>query len=167
MEKSTTAFLLMFFLIVTFGCKKDKSESTTEVKPGLTVKFDGTTWTANVGLLSGFYYSDVDITTIEAGNTAGQQVQFSFEGNTVGTYNIYGDDSHNFGAFMLGMAEEDIYATLSYDEHILLGKIVITEYDKTNHTLSGTFYFDGYNSNDAKKTFSEGSFTKISYLILQ
>jgi hypothetical protein len=166
MKKSTVVFLFLVALVVTFGCKKDDKETTPAVTPGLSLKYDGNVWTAIAGLQEGYYNPDENYTYIMAGNTTGQQVQIYFEGNSTGTYIIYGDDYTNSCTFMAGSAEEDVYSTLSYDAHLELGKVIITEYDKTNHTLSGTFYFDAYNINDVKKTFSEGKFTKVSYLIL-
>jgi hypothetical protein len=163
MKKSTVVFILLVALVVTFGCKKDDKDETPVATPGVSLKYDGNTWSAIAGLQEGYYNTEDGYTFIMAGNSTGQQVQIYFEGNTVGSYIIYGDDYTNSCTFMAGLAEEDIFSTLSYDDHIELGKVIVTEYDKTNHTLSGTFYFDAYNVNDVKKTFSEGKFTKISY----
>jgi hypothetical protein len=163
MRKSTLACLMILALSLALGCKKDKSETAPEVKSGLSVKFDGTVWTALAA--SGSYFSADNITMIMATNSTAQGVSISFIGGDVGTYDIYGDDYDYNAAFILGTNEMDTYSTLSLNEHILVGKVVISENDKTNHTLSGTFYFDGYNSNNVKKEFTEGRFTKVTYII--
>jgi hypothetical protein len=45
------------------------------------------------------------------------------------------------------------------------GQIVITEYDKTNKLVSGTFHFDAYNFNSEKITVTDGVFTKVELTI--
>ncbi len=43
------------------------------------------------------------------------------------------------------------------------GEITITEIDETNKTISGTFFFTGYDSTSASKDFTKGVFNKIPY----
>lgn len=43
------------------------------------------------------------------------------------------------------------------------GEITITEIDEVNKTISGTFFFTGYNTFQETKGFTNGVFTKISY----
>jgi hypothetical protein len=163
MRKSTLACLMIVALSFAFGCKKDKTETAPEVKSGLSFKFDGNVWTA-IGA-NGTYFSAENIIMIMATNSTAQGVSISLIGGDVGSYDIYGDDYDYNAAVILGANEMDTYSTLSLDEHILVGKVVISENDKTNHTLSGTFYFDGYNSNYVKKSFTEGKFTKVAYIV--
>jgi hypothetical protein len=162
MRKSVIASLLMVMITLSFGCKKDSSDETPAVvATGLTVKFDGTLWTAAVS--GATYFTGENLTSIIAGNLTGQEVSIWFKGGDTGTYNIMGSGDDNTGSFLLGTAETDAYFTVSDDDNILLGKVVVTEYDKTKHTISGTFYFDAFNSDNVKKTFSEGKFNKIAY----
>jgi hypothetical protein len=64
------------------------------------------------------------------------------------------------GAFAY-MNTIDLYTSTGVTTPV--GQIVVTEYDKTNHTLSGTFHFEAYNFEDQKKVFTEGVFTKLPY----
>lgn len=156
MKKTQLTMLMLVFLVFAFGCKKDDTETVT---PGLSVKIDGTTWTGKVN--TGYYDAQNNLTVIAASNTSlTEQLQLAFIGNSTGTYTFSANDFESFGAFAY-MSTVDIYTTIS--DITPVGQIVITEYDKTNHTISGTFHFEGYNSLDEKKTFTEGKFTKISY----
>lgn len=156
MKKSAISCLLMFVLIISFGCKKDDPASST---PGLSVKIDGTTWTGQVN--TGVYDAQQNITLVSGANsTLTEQLQLVFVGNSVGTYNFKADDMVSFGAFAY-MNTIDMYTTISATTPV--GQIVVTEYDKTNHTLSGTFHFEAYNFEDQKKVFTDGVFTKLTY----
>jgi hypothetical protein len=156
MKKSAISFLLMFVLVLSFGCKKDDPATSA---PGLSVKIDGTTWT---GQANGAVYSaQQNVTLISSSNTAVTELlQLEFTGNSTGTYNLVADDMNTFCAFTY-MANVDMYTTLSSTTPV--GQIVVTEYDKTNHTLSGTFHFEAYSFEDKKKVFTEGVFTKLPY----
>lgn len=154
MKKSAISCLLMFVLVLSFGCKKDETAPAT---PGLSVKIDGTTWTGQAN--SAFYNAQQNITLISSSNTAlTELLQLEFAGNSTGTYNFTANDIISFGTFTY-MANFDMYTTLF--ANIPVGQIVVTEYDKTNHTISGTFHFEAYSIDDQKKVLSEGKFTKL------
>ncbi|MDO9254225.1 MAG: DUF6252 family protein [Bacteroidales bacterium] len=156
MKKITISCLLLFVLLLSFGCKKDDPITT---KPGLSVKIDGTTWTGQVNI--GIYDAQENLTIITGANTAlTEQLQLVFIGNSAGTYNFTTNDMVSFGAFAY-MTNVDMYTTIAATTPI--GQIVVSEYDKTNHTLSGTFHFDAYNFEDQKKVFTDGVFTKVAY----
>jgi hypothetical protein len=156
MKKSAISCLLMFILAMSFGCKKDDTETST---PGLSVKIDGTIWTGQVN--TGVYDAQQNLTLISgANNSLTEQLQLVFIGNSTGTYSFTANDMVSFGAFAY-MSNVDMYTTISNTTPV--GQIIVTEYDKTNHTLSGTFSFEAYNFDDQKKVFTEGKFTKIKY----
>ncbi len=156
MKKSAISCLLLFVLLLSFGCKKDDPIT---AKPGLSVKIDGTTWTGQVN--AGIYVVQQNLTIITGANTnLTEQLQLVFIGNSTGTYNFTANDMVSSGAFAY-MTTVDMYTTIAAT--IPIGQIVVTEYDKTNHTLSGTFHFEAYNFEDQKKVFTEGVFTKLAY----
>jgi hypothetical protein len=157
MKKSAISCLLLFVLLLSFSCKKDDPITT---KPGLSVKIDGTTWTGQVN--TGIYDAQENLTMITGANTAlTEQLQLVFVGNSAGTYKFTANDMVSFGAFAY-MNTVDMYTTIAATTPV--GQIVVTEYDKTNHTLSGTFHFEAYNFEDQKKVFTEGVFTKLPYM---
>jgi hypothetical protein len=156
MKKSAISCLLLFVLLFSFGCKKDDPITT---KPGLSVKIDGTTWTGQVN--TGIYDAQQNLTLISGSNsTLTEQLQLVFIGNSTGTYNFNANDMVTAGAFAY-MNTVDMYTSIAATTPV--GQIIVTEYDKTNHTLSGTFHFEAYNFEDQKKVFSEGVFTKLPY----
>lgn len=155
MKKSAISCLLMFVLVLSFGCKKDETAPAT---PGLSVKIDGTTWTGQSN--GAFYSAQQNVTLISSSNTAlTELLQLEFVGNSTGTYNFTANDIVSFGTFTY-MANFDMYTTISGTTPV--GQIVVTEYDKTNHTISGTFQFEAYSFDDQKKVLSEGKFTKLN-----
>jgi hypothetical protein len=159
MKKSLTACLLLIVLVTAFGCKKDDNGTTT---PGFSVKIDGTAWTSGYNL--SYYSSALNITVITNTNaTSQEQIQVGFVGNDVGTYNFSADVPEIFGIFSILTSSGDGYA--SYFTENPVGQIVISEVDKTNHTITGTFHFEGYNIDGLKKTFTEGKFTKLTYTV--
>jgi hypothetical protein len=81
----------------------------------------------------------------------------------VGIYAFTADTFENYGTFITNTGGLDSYSTWMAPESGILGQVLITEFDKTNHTVSGTFNFDGYNMDDVKKVFTEGKFTKVKY----
>jgi hypothetical protein len=159
MKKSAIACLLLVVLVTAFGCKKDDNGTTT---PGLSVKIDGTAWTSGYNL--SYYSSALNVTVITGSNaTPQEQIQIGFVGNDVGTYNFTADVPEIFGIFSILTASGEGYA--SYFTDTPAGQIVISEVDKTNHTISGTFHFDGYTIDGLKKSFTEGKFTKLTYMV--
>lgn len=157
MKKSAISCLLLFVLLFSFGCQKDDPIT---AKPGLSVKIDGTTWTGQVN--TGIYDTQQNLTLISGANsTLTEQLQLVFIGNSTGTYNFNANDMVTAGAFAY-MNTIDIYTSIAANTPV--GQIVVTEYDKTYHTLSGTFHFEAYNFDDRKKVFTEGVFTKVTYI---
>jgi len=163
MRKSTLANMMIIALIFSFGCKKDKSETTPKDTTGFSVKYDGAVWTASI--TTAIYSTDSDVTQILASNsTATTQVRIAFGGSSLGIYAFTTDTFENYGTFITNSGGLDSYSTWMAPESGILGQVLITEFDKTNHTVSGTFNFDGYNMDDVKKIFTEGKFTKVKYV---
>lgn len=156
MKNSVIACLFMVVLAFTFGCKKDETPAAT---PGISVKFDGATWTSDVNI--GIYAAQQHILLLSGTKlNPAQSMQIGIASIEIGTYTFNENDLNTFCDFN-GMSEDATYVSHWADSPV--GQIVITESDKTNHTISGTFTFDGYNWSDQKKTFTEGKFTKITY----
>jgi hypothetical protein len=156
MKKSAIACLLMIVIVFSFGCKKDDSSTPAA---GMSVKIDGTAWSGKIN--AAIYNTLQNVTMITSSNTSpAEQLQLGFQGQSTGTFNFSADDMFSYGAFA-NLSNGDMYASIS--SAIPVGQIVVTEYDVTNHTISGTFHFEAYNFDDQKKVFTEGKFTKIKF----
>lgn len=156
MKNSVIACMLLVVIAFTSGCKKDEPAAAT---PAISVKFDGATWTSDANLA--MYSAQSEILLITGTKLSTQQsMQIGVAGYEVGTYILNDTELSTFCTFT-AMTEETSYVSHWADSPV--GQVVITENDKTNHTISGTFQFDGYNWSDQKKTFTEGKFTKITY----
>jgi hypothetical protein len=159
MQKPALLFLLCLMSIFTFSCVDDNTDIAPGTANSITVKIDGTAWSA--ASVSATYSSQSGFTLLTGANSAmTQQLKLAFAGSDVGTYTFTSADQNTFGSFMVTAANVFLFTTLSLDNPE--GQIVVTENDKTNHTLSGTFHFDGY-SGSVKRTFTEGTFTKVKY----
>ncbi len=159
MKKSALAYLLLFVLVFSFGCKKNDKETTTS---GLTVKIDGTSWSPSVNV--GVYFTAMNTTIVTGSDVStGSQLMIGFKGNDKGTFTFKADDEDSYCTYSGGAGVDDGYSSFFSDTPS--GQIIITEVDKVNHTVSGSFYFDGYNLGGGKKTFSDGKFTKIAYQV--
>ncbi len=94
-----------------------------------------------------------------------ESIQLNLFGKTTGTYTITDSQTSAIGGYVLNATAVGFYSTLSAD--VPSGQIVITEYDQTNKTVSGTFQFEAYNLNEAKISITEGKFTKVALLVTQ
>jgi len=160
MKKSILASLLVVTLLFTFGCKKDEPETST----GMTAKVAGSAWKADVTTCA--YSQTMNVTQITGmKGMMAESIQLNLFGKTTGTYTITDSQTSAIGGYVLNATAEGFYSTLSAD--VPSGQIVITEYDQTNKTVSGTFQFEAYNLNEAKISITEGKFTKVALLVTQ
>jgi hypothetical protein len=154
MKKSIFASLLLIVTVLSFGCKKDAENS-----PGLSVNINGTAWVAQITTAT--YQAQSNILLIMGTNsTATEGVSLGLIAGDVGTYNFSDDNVDASGGYHAGIGED--YLSLSGLSSV--GQIVITEFDKTNLTVSGTFHFEAFNDKNVKKTFTDGKFNKIKYI---
>ena len=158
MKKSILAGLLAVTLLISFGCKKDDPV----IAAGMTAKVAGNAWAADVATCS--YSQTMNLTQITGmKGTMAEAIQLNLFGNTTGTYTISDSETSAIGGYVLNATAEGFYSTISADAPV--GQIIITEYDQTNKTVSGTFQFEAYNLNGAKISITEGKFTKVALLV--
>lgn len=151
MKRATLAILLLFSLVLTFSCKKDKEE---EPKPSLSLKYDGITWSPLQ--VNAMYTSQMGVMQIVgAGATLDEQLQLVVAGYHQGTYSLDVENSNicRFGDY-----------TSMFDDNPQ-GEIVITKYDSTKMIVSGTFHFRGVTYEGLQKDFTEGKFDNIPLLM--
>ncbi len=160
MKKSILAGLLAVTLLISFGCKKDDPV----IAAGMTAKVAGNAWAADVATCS--YSQTMNLTQITGmKGTMAEAIQLNLFGNTTGTYTISDSETSAVGGYVLNATAEGFYSTIVADTPV--GQVVITEYDKTNNKVSGTFQFEAYNANGDKIVITEGKFTKVALLVTQ
>lgn len=155
--KTFSGFLILAFSIsILFGCEQE----TDEIMPdnSLWVYVDGAIWKSDTVYVNYTASSNITVITASHGND-NEQINLSFLGNTVGAYSFTSGEEPQFGNYFRNSTNE-LYWSSSANKPF--GKIVVTEYDHTNHWLSGNFYFDAYDSIGTKKVLTSGKFNKLS-----
>jgi hypothetical protein len=159
MKKLILASLLLGAVIITNGCKKDDPEPS----KGITAKVAGNAWTADISVAT--YSQSMNLTQITGmKGLMTESIQLNITGSDVGTYAITDAETNPVvGSYVINATAEGMYTTLGGTAQT--GQIVITEYDKTNKVVSGTFHFDAYNFNSEKIIVTDGVFTKVELTI--
>lgn len=161
---------LLFAAILFTSCEYEPLDSAINLDDNLNpsvgsgvfkADFKGSTWTATQtqAIVSGNY---IEISGIKAN---GEGFAFLIEGANVGTFPA------NVNLLFFTPASTD-YGYLSINENDLnenTGSITITSIDTQNKTISGTFNFKGYWSNDLDTSvlpiqFTNGAFKDIPYI---
>jgi len=159
--------IVLFFL---FGCNKELSYEiplnggNNNVSGDFRAKIDGVQWVAadnakSATLLSGVIY----ITGVSSDNKV---ITITLFGQTTGTYPL-DQNSTGIAAYneiTNGIVTSSFATNESSDPSKASGSVTITEIDATNKTITGTFYFNGYDANAGTgKVITEGVFNKLPY----
>lgn len=170
MKRLSTTYLLLFCgLVFIASCSKELSYENKPTGPGTNTagdfraKIDGVQWeaaasTKGANILAGF----INIVGI---SSDGKQLSITINDTIPGTYLLnqttfsvasYADNaSSNTFAFSTDQGADTSQGG---------GSVTITEIDKTNKTISGTFRFNVYRDQDSsKKVITEGVFFKLPY----
>lgn len=151
MNKTILVSLLLTALLFSVSCKKDKTDKTEEIKPSISVDYDGTTWSTQN--FAATYSAEMNTTLIIASNGA-QMLSLAVEGINPGIYPL--NEELNFCSF-------DNYSTFLSENPD--GEIVITNYDSVKHEISGTFHFVGETTERATKAFTNGKFNDLQVIM--
>lgn len=160
MKKYVFTILMIAVLVLSYSCKKDEKQDSDT--PAMSCLIDGVLWNAS-GINAMQDQSDnlVDISCNDISED--QDLKLSFFCTETGTINFMKNNYDNFGSFTiwsnLGIFSSNYSSNPS-------GQVVITEYDKTKKTISGTFHFDAHDNQGNKKSFTEGKFTNLYLWIL-
>jgi hypothetical protein len=154
MKKIITLALLAAVMIASTSCKK-KSDSTdtSGTSPSLSMKFNGTSWTAttiSAAYLS--YNTSTTITTLKSGTS--DQFVLIYAGKGTGTYN-FGDDEA-FGSGNIGSVS---FSTVT--SFYPTGSVIVTSYDATKKLISGTFSFTSDKKDASSFNVTEGKFDNV------
>jgi len=191
--KYLSAFLLLFTAFTFTSCDNEPIDSNVVINPGedeenpgggtgtgqFKVDFDGQTFVANItqAIVNEDY---IAITGLKS--STGQMFQITIPEGGVGTYTWDDFDATNPLGTSFAMiysqgngtsgflsVYEDSPEFSEFPEYTDSAVIAITEINTQNKTISGTFQFTGIRFADATgdrveiKTFTNGSFTNLSY----
>jgi hypothetical protein len=161
MKKYVFPILMVAILVSSYSCKKD--EKLDPVTPALSCLIDGVLWDASeIGLFEDQSDSLVEIVCNDTSND--QVLKLSFICTGTGTVTFMKNNYDNFGSFMIYFSAPGVFSSnFSINP---TGQIVITEYNQTRKTISGTFHFDAHDKQGNKKSFTEGKFTDMYIWIL-
>lgn len=126
--------------------------STTPTNPFFKVTFDGQQYNGTQNLAT---VGNGLITVNGFRGTNGEYVSIVIDAITEGTYT---DDA--VFAYSPDGDEDNVYSSLTIEN---AGTVTITEIDRVNHTISGTFSFRAVNQANVAKEFTSGEFNDIPY----
>nr|WP_322626121.1 DUF6252 family protein [uncultured Flavobacterium sp.] len=126
--------------------------STTPTNPFFKVTFDGQQYNGTQNLAT---VGNGLITVNGFRGTNGEYVSIVIDAITEGTYT---DDA--VFAYSPEGDEDNVYSSLTIEN---AGTVTITEIDRVNHTISGTFSFRAVNQANVAKEFTLGEFNDIPY----
>lgn len=160
MKKYVFPILMIAVLYFSFSCKKDEKQDSDT--PALSCLIDGVLWSASgISVMQDESDNLVDISCEDISED--QMFKLSFVCTGTGTVNFMKNNYDNFGSFTVISALGVFSSNYSSNPS---GQVVITEYDKTKKTISGTFHFDAHDNQGNKKSFTEGKFTNMYIWIL-
>jgi hypothetical protein len=161
----------MYFLLLStvWSCRKEMStENPNGVNPGttagsFTAQIDGVTWTAadsakGASVLAG----QINLIGVSTDN---QQMSITLNDTVPGVYTL-NQTSVSLAAFASNDSSNQYAFTSDQgsDTSQAGGIVTVTEIDKTNQTISGTFSFKLYRDIDGhQKTVKNGIFSKLPY----
>lgn len=170
MKNSILRVIGVSAILFIFGCSKEKSfEKSNSVLPvptagDFTAKINNVPWSAadnqkGASIISGI----INITGISSDN---KQISITLNGTTTGTY-LLDQNSLSAGTYVDGNSPNILaYATnQGTDTSEAGGKVIVTEIDANNSTISGTFQFKVFRDMDSQQqVITEGIFNKIPYV---
>lgn len=167
-----SVLLTMFVAIGFTGCQTepvdpavlDNNPIDVPGDASFTVEFGGETFEADQAQAV-FQNSTLSISGIRGTN--GEAVSMMLSVNGEGLYNSAIEGQEILFMYMPNATSGYSYSNINPETLDLNGVVEITEIDEVNHTISGTFSFTGYYSNDEANlppvVFSNGQFTDLPY----
>lgn len=170
MKSSQLLLIFSVFAGLLLSCGKELSQENGNLPGGTTgqvsgdfrAKINGEQWVANK--ISGAARIN-GLINLSGLSTQGKQLTITLKDSGARVYRLNANSLH-FGAFVDSTeTNRNSYTTNQSDQDSLAGgTVTITRIDEVNKTISGTFAFKVYRVMDGKKkTFTEGSFSNISY----
>ena len=149
-------FLALFILAATIGlasCKKDDNNNDQGTSGTMTLKHDGSSWSANLAVVA--VNSNGVLTITGSDNSANQCNVTLYNIPGTGTYELGVTITNtNTGRWTQGVAQDDTYTTMLGQGS---GSCTITELTATK--VSGTFHFTAKNMSGDEVSVTDGSFS--------
>lgn len=146
-----TIFTIFIVLLAFSSCSKDSSIFSAK----MSATIDGKTWNS---LLSPVTVLTSNRFIITGTSSLGEILIIEINGDAAGTYTA------NTTAVQCLATYKGSLTTSTTDAWVsALGKVILTNVDKTNKKISGTFEFTLMRNLTETKTVSGGTFTDISY----
>ena len=149
MKKSI--FTILIAILAFASCSKDSPLLSAK----MTATIDGKSWSS---LISPVTVLTSNRFIITGTSLSGEILIVEINGDAVGTYNT------NTTTIQCMATYKGSLTTTTTDAYVsALGKVNLTQVDKTNKKISGTFEFTLIRNLTETKTVSAGSFTNLSY----
>jgi len=163
MKKSAIFLVILFSGWIFSACKKETSIETSNVTANFTAVINGVQWAAaktseGATLLKGM----LNITGISADS---QEISITLTDTSLGVHTL-SPQTTSLAAY--GSIDSSSGATFSTSQGVdstqAGGEVTLTQINKLNNTVSGTFSFTVYRSSDGtQRTIASGVFTNIPY----
>ncbi|MBL0237780.1 MAG: hypothetical protein IPQ02_14490 [Saprospiraceae bacterium] len=159
--KNVLKILLPIIALFTLShCNKyDKNENVPTTVGSITCKVDGKAWNSKVA--SGL--NAFGIYLLSGTSSDGTIVGVSFQGTQIGTYDLISFASDD-GTYLVPSTGKSYSTQIQTDKNV--NKLIITQIDSVNQTISGTFQFYATEDSDDKDKvhITEGVINKIFYV---
>lgn len=148
------AWVCLFISITFIQCKKEDTLSTNV--PSMTCKINGQTWSASGSkAIAQMFQSQINISGQADDGTS---ITLSIESITTGTYNLVEKGLH-VGTYATNNTISSYASNQGSDN---LAKVVISDINTKDSTISGTFQFSGFRtSTGTKVVITDGVFTNV------
>lgn len=153
--RNLTLLIALITAVAFTSCNKnnDENPATPGSNGSLTLKHNGTSWSASLSVQGVNTNGVVNITGSDSNANQGSIVVYQATGP--GTYQIGpGANPGNMGRWTQGLGQTDTYMA---NNVIGSGEVTFTELSETS--AKGSFKFDGYNTDQQKVVVTEGSFS--------
>lgn len=166
--RSVYTVMSLLLLSTLWSCRKEVStENNSGINPGagsFTAQIDGVTWTAaDTAKGASILVGQINLIGVSADN---RQLSITLDDTVTGVYALT-QSSVSLAAFANNDSSE-LYAFTSnqgMDTSQAGGIVTVTEIDKANKTISGTFSFKLYRDVDGhQKTVKNGVFNRLPYV---
>lgn len=167
--RKTLVVLGAFLLLAVFmsSCEKETSVENTPLNPSpvtgdFRAKINGTQWIANKVAIA---EKDSNMWVLTGESTDGKLLTIMLTDSSVHNYKL-DENSLNIAAYSdsASAISTPWETSASVYDSLAGGTVNITQIDSVNKKITGTFTFKVFrNADTSKVTFTEGSFTRISY----
>lgn len=151
------AWVCLFISITFIQCKKEDTLSSNV--PSMTCKINGQTWSASGSkAIAQIFQSQINITGQADDGTS---ITLTIESLNVGLYNLVEKGSH-IGVYTTNNTISSFTSSQGSDN---FAKVVISDINTANATMSGTFQFTGFRtSTGTKVVVSDGVFKNVKFI---